>query len=86
MSVSLAPGTIRNPATGPIPLSFIYGQADPTLFDAAIGGSVPSSLGRKISPALTTDYKDRHDPNCWDIHRPEILPPRHPGGPDENSC
>lgn len=56
---------------------FIYGQADPTLFDSAnwrLCGL--EALGRKDFDALTTDYFDSDDPQLIDFIARQTLPRR----------
>ncbi|KPP84125.1 MAG: transcriptional regulator of taurine degradation TauR [Rhodobacteraceae bacterium HLUCCA08] len=64
---------------------FIYGQADPTLFDAANWRLCAlQALGRKDFAALTTDYNDSDDPELLDFIARQILPRRGIlAGPDE---
>ncbi|MEL6960961.1 MAG: PLP-dependent aminotransferase family protein [Pseudomonadota bacterium] len=56
---------------------FIYGQADPTLFDAANWRLCAlEALGRKDFDALTTDYFDSDDPKLIDFIARQTLPRR----------
>lgn len=56
---------------------FIYGQADPSLFDAANWRLCAlEALGRKDFDALTTDYFDSDDPKLVDFIARQTLPRR----------
>jgi len=56
---------------------FIYGQADPTLFDSANWRLCAlEALGRKDFDALTTDYFDSDDPKLLDFIARQTLPRR----------
>lgn len=56
---------------------FVYGQADPTLFDAANWRLCAlEALGRKDFAALTTDYFDSDDPQLIDFIVRQTLPRR----------
>jgi GntR family transcriptional regulator/MocR family aminotransferase len=56
---------------------FIYGQADPTLFDAANWRLCAlEALGRKDFDSLTTDYFDNDDPKLVDFIARQTLPRR----------
>ena len=56
---------------------FIYGQADPTLFDSANWRLCAlEALGRKDFNALTTDYFDSDDPKLLDFIARQTLPRR----------
>ena len=57
--------------------SFIYGQADPTLFDAANWRLCAlQALGMRDFAALTEDYFDRDDPKLVDFIARQTLPRR----------
>lgn len=59
------------------PYSFIYGQADPTLFDHANWRACAlRALGRGDFAALTSDYYERDDPMLIDTILRTILPRR----------
>lgn len=59
------------------PYSFIYGQADPTLFDHANWRACAlRALGRRDFAALTSDYYERDDPLLIDTILRTILPRR----------
>lgn len=59
------------------PWSFIYGQADPTLFDHANWRACAlRALGRGDFAALTSDYYERDDPLLIDMILRTILPRR----------
>ena len=64
---------------------FIYGQADPTLFDSANWRLCAlQALGRKDFTALTTDYFDGDDPKLIEFIARQTLPRRGIlAGPDE---
>ncbi|RYG92681.1 PLP-dependent aminotransferase family protein [Loktanella sp. IMCC34160] len=64
---------------------FIYGQADPTLFDSANWRLCAlQALGRKDFTALTTDYFDGDDPKLVEFIARQTLPRRGIlAGPDE---
>jgi len=56
---------------------FIYGQADPTLFDSANWRLCAlEALGRKDFDSLTTDYFDTDDPKLLDFIARQTLPRR----------
>ncbi|WP_375279919.1 PLP-dependent aminotransferase family protein [Pseudooctadecabacter sp.] len=56
---------------------FIYGQADPTLFDSANWRLCAlEALGRKDFDALTADYFDSDDPKLLDFIARQTLPRR----------
>ena len=56
---------------------FIYGQADPTLFDSANWRLCAlEALGRKDFEALTADYYDSDDPKLLDFISRQTLPRR----------
>ena len=56
---------------------FIYGQADPTLFDSANWRLCAlEALGRKDFEALTADYFDSDDPQLLDFIARQTLPRR----------
>jgi len=56
---------------------FIYGQADPALFDSANWRLCAlEALGRKDFDALTADYFDRDDPKLVDFIARQTLPRR----------
>lgn len=56
---------------------FIYGQADPTLFDSANWRLCAlEALGRKDFESLTTDYFDTDDPKLLDFIARQTLPRR----------
>ena len=56
---------------------FIYGQADPTLFDSANWRLCAlEALGRKDFASLTTDYFDSDDPKLLDFIARQTLPRR----------
>lgn len=56
---------------------FIYGQADPTLFDSANWRLCAlEALGRKDFGALTSDYFDTDDPKLLDFIARQTLPRR----------
>jgi GntR family transcriptional regulator/MocR family aminotransferase len=65
--------------------SFIYGQADPTLFDSANWRLCAlQALGKKDFSALTADYYDGDDPQLVDFIARQTLPRRGIlAGPDE---
>ena len=59
------------------PYPFIYGQADPSLFDSQNWRLCAlQALGRKDFDALTSDQYDRDDPILVDFIRRHILPRR----------
>lgn len=74
--------TTANPMTKPADWSkyrfpFIYGQADPTLFDSANWRLCAlEALGRKDFDSLTTDYFDSDDPKLLDFISRQTLPRR----------
>mgnify|MGYP003672280213 FL=1 len=56
---------------------FIYGQADPTLFDSANWRLCAlEALGKKDFDALTTDYNDQDDPKLIEFIARQTLPRR----------
>ncbi len=56
---------------------FVYGQADPTLFDSANWRLCAlEALGRKDFDALTTDYNDQDDPKLIEFIARQTLPRR----------
>ena len=57
--------------------NFIYGQADPTLFDAANWRLCAlQSLGRRDFDSLTADRFDQDDPELVDVIAGQVLPRR----------
>ena len=57
--------------------AFIYGQADPTLFDHANWRLCAlQALGQRDFAAMTTDYHDRDDPDLIEFIARQILPRR----------
>ncbi len=71
-------GEVERPADwGSFEFPFIYGQADPTLFDHQNWRlCAVRALGRRDFAAMTADYYDRDDPQLIDHLLRQILPRR----------